>query len=188
MSLSTKNTTPITADGLFHELGLGHLDPTTLVGIGVNTDGTLITIREFPKKIRNKLVPGTIHHYTLTDVPSAAGSFTVLQGTKPWTTALPAGYVGQAVLAQGVSNGKLVFTVDVIVKTFVITTSATAGARSLFVASSFPASSKTAAPSATSIDLLDRELAIPKGKTLSVLNWDGLATGDLAYATWVQVI
>lgn len=175
MSLSAKNTTPITADGLFNEIKLKHLDPSTLTGIGVNKDGTLVRIAEFPKKKVNKLQPPVEHFYTITDVPSAAGSFTISNTAFTTFTSHRAGVL------TGVQT--ITFTKDGLIKTATVATDGSVGNRSINIDGKAQWSSKLIAPSTGQADLLDREIAVEAGKVVKIQNG---AAGDQWTITWIE--
>jgi hypothetical protein len=181
LSLATKNTRPIKIDDLLWEIHNGRLDIATYLPYGVNVDGTLITIRE-PSVLgkgrnRRTLTLGKLHHYTVTDVPSAAGGFNITNTFFPavnsaslQTFVVPAGYSFPGV---GVY----------ILKTAIAFTNGVAGSRILLIAGGQTAS-KFVGPGVSGGDLLDREVGIPAGTFVSLANSQN---GDSVNLTHVRV-
>ncbi len=212
MSLVTKNTRPITTDDLLREILTGRLARETLLPLGVNNDGTIVTIHEPSKRRGRIVVPGKLHAYTITDLPTASGGFSISNFPATYDVSdraarllgtianagfnvnnFPAvfGSIFSLTNTSFAGDGSLIFPAapqGFVLKTAVLNTAPGGSSRSLNltppVAGLF-ISAKSAAPGAGLVDMLDREVAIAGGATITVTN--GLSV-DRLHVTYLRVL
>jgi hypothetical protein len=169
---------PIDANTLARLYSEDKIALETQVGHGLKSDGSLVlSVRAVvKKKIRNKIVRsyGELFHYNVTDLVAASGSINVVQGTSPWVSSA-SGLFPTVILRTSPFNaiGSNSITAPagqvILILSAVISTTSAAGNRALQVGANI-ISSKTAAPSSTNVDLLDRPVAIADGVSLSINN------------------